>query len=125
MLGRKKKKEFGRLKERIQSRFEGWQARLLSRAGKATLIRSVIQASQVYAMSTFKIPTGICNEMDSMVHRFWWNGRKSGRFMAMKSWNTICKPKENGRLGFKRFFKINEALLSKLGWKVASKKDSL
>lgn len=108
----------------IQNRLEGWQAQVLSRAGNATLIRSVIQASSVYSMSTLKISTSICNAMDSMVRKFWWNGKKSGRFMAMKSWKSICQPKERWGLVLKQFSKINQALLSKLGWKVASNEDS-
>lgn len=59
IFGRNKSKEFGRLKEKIQNRLEGWQTQLLLRAGKATLIRYVVQASPIYSMSTFQIPKGV------------------------------------------------------------------
>lgn len=46
-------------------------------------------------------------------------------FMAFMKWKELCKPKEVGRLGFRRFSDINMALLSKLTWMIASDKDSL
>lgn len=45
--------------------------------------------------------------------------------MALKSWNSMCLPKANGRLGFYHFFDLNKALLTKLRWKVALEDDNL
>lgn len=45
--------------------------------------------------------------------------------MAMKSWNEICQPKEQGGLGFRKFSHYNLALLSKLAWTIGSGEDSL
>ena len=59
VLGRNRSKEFGKLKERVQARMEGWKNHLLSCAGKATLIKSVIQAIPQYSMSTFRIPDSV------------------------------------------------------------------
>lgn len=115
VFGRNKSKEFGRLKDRIQNRLEGWQTQLLSRVGKETLIKSVIQASVVYSMSTFHIPKKVCKAMDTIVQKFWWSGSNSNRFLAMKSWSGLCRLKEMGGLGFKKFGQMNIALLAKLG----------
>lgn len=70
IFGRKKTKEFGKLKEKLQARLEGWQSQLLSRAGRATLINAVEQAIPVYAMSNFRIPSGVCHEMDAQIRHF-------------------------------------------------------
>lgn len=40
--------------------------------------------------------------------------------MEMKAWKEVCRPKENGSLGFRRFHDMNHALLSKLSWKIAT-----
>lgn len=73
IFGRNKAKEFHGFKERVNQKLEGWSRQLLSKAGKATLIKSVIQAAPIYTMSTFQVPVGVCNELDTMVRRFWWN----------------------------------------------------
>uniref|UniRef100_A0A803NWY4 Reverse transcriptase n=1 Tax=Cannabis sativa TaxID=3483 RepID=A0A803NWY4_CANSA len=42
------------------------------------------------------------------------------RFLALTNWDSICKPKEHGGLGIKRFADLNLALISKLGWIIAN-----
>lgn len=87
VFGKQKSKEFMRLKDRARMRLEGWKSQLLSKAGKATLIRSVIQAILVYTMSNFKVPKGMCKEMNASVRKFWWGGRKdNNRLFALKKW---------------------------------------
>lgn len=70
VLGRNKSKEFGRLKERIHKQLEGWDRNLLSKTGKAVLIKSVIQSIPTYTMATFKVPSSICRDMDKLVKKF-------------------------------------------------------
>lgn len=90
ILGKNHEKEFHKLKERVQIHLEGWQSKLLSKVGKATLIKSVVQALHVYTMVTFKIPKIICEDLDSLVRRFWWGTKKcSNRYLALKSWKSI------------------------------------
>lgn len=43
----------------------------------------------------------------------------------MISWSIVCKPKENGSLGFKSLSMINKALHMKLAWGLISSTDSL
>ncbi|KAF3437406.1 hypothetical protein FNV43_RR20159 [Rhamnella rubrinervis] len=90
--GRSKVREFQRLKERVSCRLESWKNRLLSKAGKVTLIQSVIQAIPTYTMSTFKVPTSVCKDLNAMVKRFWW-GAKPGRqhYIALKACNELKK----------------------------------
>lgn len=90
VMSRNKTREFKNLKDRIVSRLSGWNRNILSKAGKATLIKSVIQAILIYTMSTFKV----CYELDAKVRKFWWGTNpNSGRYMAFKSWKEVCKPK--------------------------------
>lgn len=64
--------------------------------------------------------------MDGIVRRFWWESDPSKRnFLALKSWDKLCKPKKEGRLGFRRFKDINTAILAKLAWKIAGREVSL
>lgn len=99
---------------------------MLSKAGKAILIKAIAQTIPTYTMTTFRLPISTCKEMNSVVKRFWWTtNSKCGKYLAMKSWEAICKPKEHGGLGFKKFSNFNLALLSKLNLKLGSGEDSL
>ena len=77
-------------------------------------------------MSSFNIPKKVCNNLDALTRRFWWKPKqKEGRFLAWKAWDSLCCPRKSGGLGFKKAKNINSALLAKLAWMIASKRDSL
>ena len=60
------------------------------------------------------------------MRRFWWGVKSdSNRYLALRSWKEICKPKICGGLSFRLFNEINTALLAKLGWKLATGERSL
>ena len=45
-------------------KLQGWEGKLLSQAGREVLIKAVIQAIPTYAMGCFKLPAGLCNEIE-------------------------------------------------------------
>jgi hypothetical protein len=47
---------FEDIKHRILDRISGWKSKLLSQAGKTTLIKSVANSIPTYSMSLFKFP---------------------------------------------------------------------
>ncbi|GMP79630.1 hypothetical protein CsSME_00035102 [Camellia sinensis var. sinensis] len=49
-----------------------WKSKLLSQAGKETLIKSVVQAIRSYAMSCFKLPQGFCTKLNSFNQGIHW-----------------------------------------------------
>jgi hypothetical protein len=46
---------------------------MLSHAGKEILIKVVAQAIPTYAMGCFDLTKGLCDEISSMIGRFWWS----------------------------------------------------
>ncbi|CAL1412670.1 unnamed protein product [Linum trigynum] len=70
-VGRSKKELFAGLKERVRKKLKGWKERTMSVAARETLIKSVAQAQLSYAMSVFKIPDGILDEIQSLIINFW------------------------------------------------------
>ena len=123
---RSRSKDFQYLQEKLENRLTGWRSKSLSWAGRCTLIKSVAQAMPTYTFSTFDVPSVVCEKLDATTRRFWWSPKKEkGRFLAWKSWEHLCNPKNLGGLGFRKAKKVNEAFLAKLSWMVTSKRDNL
>ena len=58
-------------KERVCSRLCDFDKRLLSRAGKEILLKSIIQTIPSYVMSVFLLPTTFCAQIEIMMNSFW------------------------------------------------------
>ena len=52
---------------RIKSRLSGWHSRFLSFGGRLILLKSVLTALPVYALSFFKAPAGIISSIESLL----------------------------------------------------------
>ncbi|XP_030970609.1 uncharacterized protein LOC115990991 [Quercus lobata] len=76
-------------------------------------------------MSCFKLPNSLCDELASMVHKFWWGQNNGVDKMAWLSWEKICTPKETGSMGFRDLKAFNLALLAKQGWHLQTCTNSL
>ena len=77
-LSANKTRDLAFVKEKTEARIRGWKGKCLSWMGRATLIKSVAQATPIYGMSIYKFPKGLCENLDGMVRRFWWNPRSDG-----------------------------------------------
>ncbi|PON73744.1 hypothetical protein PanWU01x14_056320 [Parasponia andersonii] len=65
-VGQNKRESFDNIKQKVTSRLEGWKAKLVFARGRATIIRSVANSIPIYNnMSTLKIPSCVCREMDA------------------------------------------------------------
>lgn len=71
-VGRSKISSFKSLSARVWKRLQGWKGKLLSRAGKEVLIKSVAQAIPTYSMSCFLLPGSLCDHLFSTFANFWW-----------------------------------------------------
>ena len=76
IVGKSKQQTFSGLKELIAWRLQGWKERLLSKVGRAILIKTVTQAIPTYTMSCFRLPKTWCDGINSLVSKYWW-GQKA------------------------------------------------
>ena len=67
LVGKGKKVSFNYIKERVWQKLQGREGKLLSQAGREVLIKSVIQAISTYTMGCFKIPLGLCQDIESLI----------------------------------------------------------
>ncbi|KAL0013096.1 hypothetical protein SO802_000165 [Lithocarpus litseifolius] len=125
LVGRSKKNTFRALKEHLDHKLSGWKEKLPSQAGKEVLIKAVAQAVPTYTMSVFKLPDTLCDDLTSMVRKFWWGQSNGQNKMAWLNWEKMCAPKKEGGLGFRDLKSFNLALLSKQGWRLQTNTRSL
>ena len=71
-IGRKKNESFDNIKQRVRKKLQSWEGKLLSQAGREVLIKAVAQAFPTYTMSCFKLPIGLCHEIEALIKKFFW-----------------------------------------------------
>ena len=79
LVGHNKKESFTYIKQRVWKKLQGWEAKLLSQAGREILIKAVAQALPTYTMACFELRSTLCHEIEMMICRFFWGQRGENR----------------------------------------------
>lgn len=93
--------------------------------GREVLLQTMVQAIPTFAMSCFKLPVGLCHDIEIMIRKFWWGQRGEQRKIHWRNWEVKCQPKDQGDLGFKELVKFNEVMLTKPVWRLFHDQSSL
>ncbi|XP_074309562.1 uncharacterized protein LOC141644043 [Silene latifolia] len=125
VIGRSKKVITDIIRDKLCKKLQGWRGKILSRAGKEILIKAVANSLPTYVMSVFKIPANFCDELRSIVSKFWWGHEENKRGIHWVAWKKLVRPKGKGGLGFRDFRLFNIALLGKQAWRLVTTPDSL
>ncbi|PKU59495.1 Putative ribonuclease H protein [Dendrobium catenatum] len=102
-----------------------WGSKLLSLAGKITLVKSVLLSIPIFHSTLSLFPKKILYEVENMCRSFIWN-KSDGRVgIHYVNWEVMCKPKKCGGLGIIPCLKKLGPLREKLSCRYGHQKMSL
>lgn len=112
-VGMRKNDVFTFIKDKVWNKLQGWKQKIISQAGKI-LLKTMAQVMSNYAMNNFLLPLDLCRELEIMMNSFWWGSKHNrGGGINWLRWDTLCKPKLVGGMGFKKLYYFNLAMLGK------------
>ena len=76
-------------------------------------------------MSLFKIPKAICDGINSVLAKYWWDQSRNEKKIHWINWNKLCSPKNKGGIGFWDIHAFNLAMLAKQAWSLIQGSHSL
>lgn len=89
------------------------------------MIKAVVNAIPTFPMLCFKFSIKSCEDLDSLVSNFWWDGATTSNKIYWLAWQKMVKPKTEGGMVFKDFINYNLALLAKAAWRLLQTPDDL
>ncbi|KAF7152045.1 hypothetical protein RHSIM_Rhsim01G0173900 [Rhododendron simsii] len=106
-VGKSKTEMFNYIKERVLQKLAGWKEKILNQAGKEVLLKSVALALPTYAMMCFKLPKGLCHQIESAMASFWWGQKNNERKIHCMKWSRFG---EQSVLGLAEYLGRKEGL---------------
>lgn len=67
------KNDWKGLIQKLQSKIDGWQTKLLSRGGRLILVNAVLTNLPLYYLFVFKAPRWVTKRIESLRRDFFWN----------------------------------------------------
>jgi hypothetical protein len=121
----KKNKAFKFIHNTFIAKISTLKANKLNYAGRFQYIKSVLSSHPIYYMSIILFPKNFKEQINTIIRRFWWAGVKQENHTyptIFRSWDDICKPPEQGGLGIRDMRLINNSLIIKSAWNIATNK---
>ncbi|KAL0462492.1 UNVERIFIED_CONTAM: hypothetical protein Slati_0136800 [Sesamum latifolium] len=92
VFGASKLAMFNDIKDWIRREMPSWSSRKRSEASYLVMIKSVLQAIPMYAMSCFKLPEVFIGEVDRLLAAFF-SHQDGGRKIHWLAWCKVCRGK--------------------------------
>ena len=111
--------------KRTENKLSTWKGKILSIAGRLTLIKASIASLPLYFMSMFPAPKGVIEAINRLQRRFLWCGELGKSYLATVSWEKVVLPKLLGGLNCGNLLHKNISLLFKWLWRFLNEPLSL
>ena len=86
--------------DRIAARLGHWKGKLMSRAGRLTLLKAVLSALPVFIMTTHPLSVWALAQIDKLRRAWLWCAKdKCSPGQCRVSWKKVCRPAALGGLG--------------------------
>lgn len=111
--------------EKMIGKLSSWKAASLSFARWVTLAHSSLASIPGYTMQTTAFPVSVIEEAKRICRDFIWGSSPSARKCHLISWSQLCKPKDEGGLGFRNLRVLNEAYMMEIAWQLMANPDKI
>ncbi|KAL4370603.1 hypothetical protein AHAS_Ahas06G0082300 [Arachis hypogaea] len=115
---REGKERYKDIVRRVQSKLKGWKTKCLSLAGRLTLAQSTISPILNYQMQHERVPKGVYRKVERLQRNFIWGDEPNKKRLHLIGWKTMCLPRHEGGLGFRKLSSMNDAFLIKVLWQM-------
>lgn len=89
------------------------------------LVNSSLSSQPIYTMGFYSLTDYTHKKMDTIKSRFFWRGTSDKFKHHMMRWGAICWPKDYGGLRVINIRLMNDCLMTKWFWKIASAREEL
>ena len=101
--------------QKIKNKLAFWKGRVLSQAGRLTLIKSTLTSLPLYYTFIFRIPKGVVRQHNTLINDFFLSGGSMNKKFHRVKWKFVTRLEKDG-MGILDITVHNRALLSKWLW---------
>ncbi|XP_058783572.1 uncharacterized protein LOC131658278 [Vicia villosa] len=117
-IGKPKAIYFLPIADSIRVKLASWKAEILTIAGRAQLVKSVILSMVVHSIGIYNWPGSIIKRIEAWLRNFIWSGCINKKKVVTISWKTCCRKTNEGGLGIISLKAFNSATNMQLFWKI-------
>ncbi|GLT71798.1 hypothetical protein SLA2020_437910 [Shorea laevis] len=94
--------------------------RYLSAGARLLLIKHVLSSLPVHLLSVLPVPKQIFGKINRLFSTFFWGSSEGRPKRKWVSWESVCRPVDEGGVGIRNIMEVYSSLQSKFAWKFLS-----